>query len=342
MIRHALARYAAASLMLLASAAAVRAQDAAQFYKGKNVELYIGYTVGGGYDIYARLLARHLGRFIPGNPNIVPKNMEGAGSVRLANWLANVAPKDGTVIGTIGRGTAFDPVFGQKGAQFKGPDFTWIGSANDEDSVCATMKEAGVSTFENTLKNEVTMGALSFSDDTGQFTKVLANLFGAKFRIVTGYPGGNDVVLAMERGEVQGRCGWSWSSVKSLRPDWLRDKKIDIWLQLALSKHVDLPDVPLVMDLARTDEDRLAMKLIFARNTMGRPFLAPPGVPAQRTAVLRKAFMDTMRDKEFLADAEKAKLEITPVAGEALQDLVGELYRTPPAVAQKAASLLQN
>src|SRR5215472_14459632 len=315
--------------------AAARAQSPADFYKGKAVELYIGYSVGGGYDLYARTIARHLGKHIPGNPTVLPKNMEGAGSLRLANWLFRVAPKDGSVIGTIGRGTGFDPILGQQGAQFDGTKFTWIGSANNEVSVCVAWNAtSGITKFDDLLTKEITVGGTSMSADTDQFPKVIDGVFGAKMKIVSGYPGGNDVVLAMERGEVQGRCGWSWSSVVSTHKAWIDDHKMTVLVQLALRKHSDLPDVPLIMDLAKSPEQKQILRLIFARQTMGRPYLAPPGIPADRAEALRKAFMDTMNDKDFLADAEKAKLEITPVDGNDLQNLVTEVYQTPPEIAK--------
>ena len=329
------------AVFAICGVAVVRAQTPAEFYKGKTVEIYVGYSVGGGYDLYARLLARHMGKHIPGNPTIVAKNMEGAASLRLANWLYQVAPKDGTVFGTIGRGTAFDPILGLKGAQFDGTKFTWIGSANDEVSVCVAWQGNGVKTFEDLRSKELTVGGTGVSADTDQFPRIINGVLGTKMRIVSGYPGGNDVVLAMERGEVSGRCGWSWSSVKSTHKSWIDDKKMIVLVQLSLNTHADLANVPVVQDLATTDEQRQILKLIFARQTMGRPFLAPPGVPADRAAALRKAFMDTMADKDFLADAEKAQLEITPVDGEKVQALVQEIYQTPPAVAKQAAALLQ-
>jgi len=316
------------------------AQGPAEFYRGKNVEIYIGYSVGGGYDLYARMLARHIGKHIPGNPTVVAKNMEGAASLRLANWLARAAAKDGTVFGTIGRGTAFDPLLGQKGAQFTGTDFNWIGSANDEVSICVAWGTSNVSRFEDLLTKELTIGGTGASDDTVQFAKVLNNVLGTRLKIVTGYPGGNDITLAMERREVDGRCGWSWTSVKANHPTWVAEKKIHVLVQLALGKHPDLPNVPLITDLATTAEQAQVLKLIFARQVMGRPFLAPPDVPKDRVAALRQAFMDTMNDKDFRADADRTRLEITPVPGEALQALVQELYRTPAAVAHKAAAAL--
>jgi tripartite-type tricarboxylate transporter receptor subunit TctC len=326
--------------LLLALSMPSHAQSPAEFYKGKNVELYIGYSVGGGYDLYARMLARHMGKHMPGNPTIIPKNMEGAGSLRLANWLYNVGAKDGTVFGMIGRGTGFDPLLGHKGAQFDATRFAWIGSANNEVSVCVAWHTSEIRNFDDLLKKELTVGGTGAAADTDQFPRIINGMLGTKMKIVTGYPGGNDVGLAMERGEVNGRCGWSWSSVKSTHPTWLRDKKINILVQLALEKHPDLPDVPLVTDLAKTDEQRQVLKLIFARQVMGRPFLAPPGIPQDRVEALRKAFMDALSDKDLLAEADKAQLEINPVAGDRIQDLVKEVYQTPKEVAGKAAVLL--
>ena len=317
------------------------AQDVAASFKGKTVEIYTGYTVGGGYDLYTRLLARHIGKHLPGNPTVVPKNMEGAASVRLANWLYSVAPKDGTAFGTIGRGTALDPLLGQPGAQFDGTKFNWIGSSNDEVSVCVAWHTVGITTFDDLLRRELLIGGTGPGDDTVQFGKVLAGVLGAKLKIIAGYPGGNDAVLAMERGELQGRCGWSYSSVKAAHPDWLAQKKIVILVQFALAKHPELADVPLVIDLAKTEDERKLLKFVFARQVMGRPYLAPPGVPPATVAVLRGAFMATMADKEFLADAERSKLEITPVPGERIQELVAELYKTPPELTKRLAEMLK-
>ena len=323
-------------MLALMPVAIVAAQTSADFYKGRNIEMYIGYSVGGAYDLYARVIARHMGKHIPGNPTVVPKNMEGAGSLRLANWLYRVAPKDGTAIGTIGRGIAFDPLLIGKGDQFDAAKFNWLGSANNEVSVCVALQASGITKFEDLYTKELTVGGTGTSADTDQFPRVLNNVLGTKFKIVAGYPGGNDVVLAMERGEVKGRCGWSWSSVKSTHKSWIDDKKMVVLVQLSLNKHPELPDVPLVIDLAKTDEQRQILKLIFARQVMGRPYLAPPDMPADRVAALRKAFMDTMTDKDFLADADKAQLEINPVSGDEVEKLVKEVYATPADIIAKA------
>jgi len=307
----------------------------------KPVELYIGYSVGGGYDVYARLVARHMGRHLPGNPVIVPKNMEGAGSLRLANWLYKAAARDGSVIGTIGRGIAFDPLLGGQGAQFSATQFAWLGSANDEVSVCVAWGRAKVARFEDAFSKELIVGGTGATADTDLFPRVINNVLGTKFRVVTGYPGGNDITLAMQRGEVDGRCGWSWSSIKTNHPHWVKDGTINLLVQLSLDKHADLPQVPLIMDFIKSEEQKAILRLVFARQVMGRPFLAPPGVPAERVAALRKAFMATLQDPQFLAEAEKLKLEITPVSGEAVQDLVAEIYRTPGEVLKKAAAASQ-
>ncbi len=335
-----LARAAFVAVCLCVLASTAYAQNPADFYKGRNVELYIGYSAGGGYDLYARLVARHLGKHIPGNPTIVPKNMQGAGSLRLANWLANAAPRDGSVIGTIGRGVAFDPLLGFPGAQFKGTDFSWIGSANHEVSICVSSDKSKVTKIQDLLTTEMVTGGTGASDDTVQFPRILNAVLGTKMKIVSGYPGGNDVVLALERGEVEGRCGWSWSTVMATHADWIKQKKLHILVQLALQKHPDLPDVPLITELAQSREQEQLLKLIFARQAVGRPYLAPPGIPKDRLALLRQAFTETMTDKDFLADAERSKVEIVPVDGAHVEQLMKEVYETPEPIVKKAAAIL--
>ena len=294
----------------MAPVSTARAQSVAEFYRGKSIELDISSSVGGGYDAYARLLARHLGRFIPGNPAVVPKNMEGAGGLRLANFLYNAAPRDGTTFATIYRGTVFDPLLGGKGAQFDATKFTFIGSANNEVSVCVAWHGTGIARFEDALTKELVVGASGPSADSYQFPKIVNGVLGTKFKIVVGYPGGNDIDLAMERREVQGRCSWSWTSLKATRRSWVAEKKINLLFQMGLSKHPDLPEIPLIIDLANSVEDRAVLELIFARQVMAWPYLAPPGIPKDRAEALRRAFMDTMSDKDFLAEAERSALEI--------------------------------
>src|SRR5436190_1063859 len=290
-------------LAALVFASAVHGQSA------KPAELYIGYSVGGGYDIYARLIARHMGRHLPGSAVIAPKNMPGAGSLTLANWLYGAAPRDGSVFGTIGRGIAFDPLLGTQGTKFTATELGWLGSANDEVSVCAAWGKTGISKFEDLYARQVFIGGTGAGADTDLFPKAMNNILGTKMKLVTGYPGGNDITLAMQRGEVEARCGWSWSSIKSGHMNWVKDGTIKLLVQLSLDKHADLPNVPLIMDFVKTPEQRAVLKLVFARQVMGRPFLAPPGLPPERLAALRRAFMATMTEPAFLAEAEKMKLE---------------------------------
>jgi tripartite-type tricarboxylate transporter receptor subunit TctC len=329
----------ALSIAVLSGAAA--AQSPGDFFKDKTLSLYIGYSVGGAYDLYARLLARHLAKHLPHNPTIVPRNMEGAGSLRLANWLYGAAPRDGTAIATISRGAPFDKLLARPGIEFEASEFSWIGSANDEVSACVAWHTSGIAAFTDLMQKELIVGAAGAGSDDDQFPRVINGVLGTKMRVVSGYPGGNDVVLAMERGEVNGRCGWSWSSVKSTHPAWLAAGKINILAQLGLSRHPDLPDIPLVQDFAKTDEQRRILKLIFVRQALGRPFLGPPGIPPERLAILRQGFNETMRDPEFLADAEKLKLEVRPLSGEQAEGVVRQIYQdTSPAIAQRAAALL--
>ena len=333
---------ALAAALLALSPAGGRAQTAADFYRGRSIDLYIGYSAGGGYDVYARALARHMGRFIPGSPAIVPKNMPGAGSLVLDNWLYNVAPRDGSAFGTIARGVAFDPLFGSTRAQFDAAKFAWIGSMNEEVSVCAAWHTTGVTRLEDVMQREFTVGGSGPAADTDVFPKVLNGTIGTRFKIITGYPGGNDIDLAMERGEVMGRCGWSWSSVVATHKSWLDESKISILVQLSLRTHPDLPNVPLVMSFARTDEQKQIFRLTFARQPMGRPFLAPPGIPPDRLSALRDAFMTTMTYPTFMAEAGKMQLEINPVAGDAVQEIVREVYQTPQAVVRQVADMVNH
>lgn len=333
-------KYALAAAAALAMTSTARADSVADFYKGKTVELYIGYSVGGGYDTYARLLARHIGKHIPGNPTIVPQNMPGAGSLKLANWLYEAAPQDGTVFATIARAAPFDPLFGNDKAKFKADKFNYIGSANNEVSICAAMSDTGIKTVDDLKTKELIVGGTGDTADTVQFPKIMNAVLGTKMKIINGYPGGKDVVLAMERGEVQGRCGWSWSSVKSKNMDWVKDSKMNVVIQLSTAKHPELPDVPLVMDLAKSDDDKRLLNLIFARQELGRPYVAPPNVPAERVEALRAAFMAAMKDPEFLKEAAEADLEITPVSGGKVQGLVSDAYNTNPAVVKRIQDIL--
>jgi len=331
----------AATLIVALSLFPARAQTASDFYRGKTISLYVSSTVGSAYDLYARLLSRHMGRHIPGSPRIVVLNMEGAGGLRLTNFLYNGAPKDGTAIGTINRGAPFEPLLGiAEAARFDAGKFTWIGSASDDVSVCVAWKGTGITRFDQLFAREFTVGGTGGTADSYQFPKAIGGILGAKIKMVSGYLA-SDIELAMERGEVEGRCGWSWSNIASTRKTWVDDGSIKVLVQLALRKHPDLPDVPLVMDFATTEEQRQILRLIFVRGALGAPFLAPPGISTERAALLRRAFDATMVDPAFLAEARRSNLEIAPVSGVELERLIAEVYRTPADVVAKAKAVIR-
>jgi tripartite-type tricarboxylate transporter receptor subunit TctC len=343
-IRRSLTVFSLTALAAAFVACPASAQDdaVADFYDGQVVEMYIGFSVGGGYDTYGRIVARHIGKYIPGNPTVVPVNMEGAGSLKLANWLYNAAPKDGLSMGVISRGVPFEPLIGNReAARFDASKFTWIGSTTDEVSVCAAYTRTGIDQFEDLYSQELIVGGTGSGADADVFPKIIEGVLGAQFRLVSGYPGGNDIEFAMERGEVDGRCGWSWSSIVATKQRLLDEGTIQILLQLALRKHPDLPDVPLVMDLAKTDEEREILQLIFVRCVLGRPFLAPPGIPPERAAALRAAFDATMKDPDFLREAATMRLEITPISGNEVQELVAEVFQTPNEIVERTRALLR-
>jgi tripartite-type tricarboxylate transporter receptor subunit TctC len=318
---------------------AAQAQTPAEFYKGKQVSLYIGFSAGGGYDLYARTLARHMGKHIPGNPQVVPKNMDGAGSLRASNFIYEAAPRDGTAFGASGRATPMSPLFGQSAAQFDARKYTWLGSANDEVSLCIASQASCITKFDDLRKSEKSFGSTGPTEEGVQVVKTTNALLGTKIKIIIGYPGSNEINMSMERCEIDGRCAISWSSIKSTMQPLVDQKKITILSQVAFAKHPELPDVPLLSDFATTDEARQILKFLVARQVMGRPYFAPPDLPSDRAAALRMAFMDTLQDPEFLADADKLKLEITPVPARRIEELLTELYKTPPEIVQKAAAL---
>lgn len=317
------------------------ADEVENFYKGRTVTINIGYSAGGGYDIYARVLARHLGDHIPGKPTVIPQNMPGAGSLKAVNYLYNIAPKDGTVLATFARGLAMQPLFDKQGIEFDAQKLNWIGSITNEVSVCAFRTDSGIATWQDMLTKSYTVGGTGSGSDTDVFPNALRNMFHMNMKLATGYPGGEDVVLALERGEVSGRCGWSWSSLMSRNRSMYEEKKIFVPVQLSLQKHPDLPDVPLVMDLTADPKLAAALKLIFGRQSVARPYAAPPGVPEARILALRAAFDATMKDAEFLAEAKKTDLEVQPVAGAEVQQLVAELYRAPPEVVKIATDAVK-
>jgi tripartite-type tricarboxylate transporter receptor subunit TctC len=331
----------AAICAALPVASPMPAGAADSFYTGKTVRILVGFATGGGYDLYARTLGRFFGRHLPGEPTVVVQNMPGAGSLKVVNYLFNAAPRDGTVMATFARGVVYEPLFGHpEGAQFDAPKFNWIGSIANEVSVCAFNASRGIATWQDMAAKKMVIGASGTGADSDVFPTVLRNLFGLPIRIVTGYPGGADLVLAMERGEIDGRCGWSWTSLLARNRDMLSDKRITVPLQIALERHEDLPDVPTIMELPADPRRAAALKLIVSRQAVARPFAAPPGVPQDRVAALRAAFDATMTDPDFLAEMRALALEVRPVTGAAVQSLMVDIHASPPDVLALAREIL--
>jgi tripartite-type tricarboxylate transporter receptor subunit TctC len=263
--------------------------------------------------------------------------MPGAGSVAAANYLYTVAPKDGTAFGTFSRGIPMEPLIGTANARYEAGKFTWIGSASNELSVCALSPKSGVRTFEDALSNPFAVAGEGPGSDPDTYAKLVQNLFGAKLKLVTGYPGGNEMTLAVERGEVDGRCGWSWGSIKATRPDWTSGSgKLNVLLQMAIDRSPDLPEVPTIYEKAADQRQRDIVKLIVSRQILARPFAAPPGIPDDRKQALRQAFDATMKDPDFLKEAQAMGLEINPVSGPEIEKLIAELYATPKDVVEQA------
>jgi tripartite-type tricarboxylate transporter receptor subunit TctC len=323
--------------LLASCAGAARADAVSDFYKGKTVTVIVGYSAGGGYDLYARALARHMGRHIPGQPTLVVNNMPGAGSVAAANYIYGVAAKDGTVFGTFSRGIPMEPLIGTANTRYEANKFTWIGSISNELSVCALSAKSAVKTFDDALTKPFAVAGEASGSDPDTYAKLFRNMFGAKLKLVTGYPGGNDMTLAVERGEVDGRCGWSWGSIKATRPEWLSgENKLSVLLQLALERSPELPDVPTAYEKAANQQQRDVVKLIVSRQIVARPFAAPPGIPDDRKQALRNAFDATMKDPEFLKEAKAMALEVDPVGGAEVDKLIAELYAAPKEVIEQA------
>lgn len=317
-------------IWMMQTACPAYADAVEDFYKGKIVTVLIGAPPGGSYDVTGRVIAKHMGKYIPGNPLMIPQNMPGAGQLLVTNHIYNNAVKDGSVFGIFARGMALEPLIGNDNAKFDGSKFTWIGSTTDEVSLCVTYGNSPVKNWNDALAKEFTVGGNGPGSDPDVFSNVLKSVFGSKNRLVTGYTGSGEIALAMERGELDGRCGWSWSSIKAEKSQWLKDGKLNLLVQLTLSEGApELKDVPLVTAFAKDDRQRQLLKLIFSRQQMGRPFAAPPGIPEDRKQALRKAFDLTVADPEFLAEAQQRGLEIRPVSGLAIEKLVNEMYQTP-------------
>ena len=329
-----------ALIAAFAGAAPATADPIADFYRGKKIDLIIGYSSGGTYDLYARLVGRHIGNHIPGNPQVVARNMPGAGSRTAAAWVANIAPKDGTVLGATEQSLAVAQAMGDKQLTTDVTKFIYIGNPNSENNTTATWHAAGIRSIEDAKKKEVTVGATGGSTSS-QYPRVMNALIGTKFKVILGYPGGNDINIAMERREVDGRGSNSWASWKSTRADWVRDNKIDILVQIGLTKAPDLPNVPLMMDLATNDADRAIMRLFSVSGAIGRPLYTTPGVPEPRVTALRAAFMATVKDPKFLDDAKNGNFDVEPVSGEDLQKLVKDVVATPSQITERAKKIIE-
>ena len=326
----------------MATALATIASADDNFYSGKTIQVLVGFTAGGGFDLYARTLARYMGRHIPGNPTLVVQNMPGGGSLRAANYLYNAAPTDGTAIAEFAPGVVVAPLLGAgEGTYFDAPKFTWLGSISQDTSICAFNKSAGISSWQDMQTKPSTVGASGGGAESDVFPNVLHRLFNLPLRIVDGYPGSNEIILAMQRHEVDGRCGWSWASLVSRNASLLDNKEIDITLQIGLKKDELLQDIPLIMDLTDDPLRKAALKLIISRQTIARPFAAPPGIREDRAQLLRQAFDATMKDPVFLDEAKNLNLDIDPIGGADVQALLKEIYASPRDVVDLASQLTQ-
>lgn len=337
-MRHSLV---AMSLALATAAAAqgAAAQPAAEFYHGRNMELLVGSGAGGGYDLYARLLARRMGEHIPGKPTLIVKNMVGGGGIRAANLMYNVSPRDGSTIATVSNAMITAPLIGSEATQFDPSKFTWIGSMSSEDSVCVAWHTAAAKTWSDLQGKKLIVGTAAPGTTTYTYPTLLRNMFGAQFELVTGYPDASQVALALERGEVEGICQ-TYSSLQAQRPQWLAEKRVNVIVALGLQRIPELPDTPSVMEIAKSDEQSQMLKVIMAPNFAGRPFFAPPEIPADRKLALRQAFDAVVKESVLIEDAKKQRLEIAPASGQAVEDLVKSVYATPPAMIEKVKQVV--
>jgi tripartite-type tricarboxylate transporter receptor subunit TctC len=337
-----LKRLISATLALAAPAffQAAAANPVEDFYRGKNLEMVVPTSPGGDYDIRGRLVARNLGRFIPGNPNIVARNMPGGLGVAAANYLARVAPRDGTVLHAIFQNMPVLQAIGAQGVEFDVRRFGWIGNTTNSPNVINSWHTTGIKTIQDVMTRELVVGAPGAASTSYIYPAALNALVGTKFKIVAGYPGGNDVNLAMEKGEVGGRGSNSWASWKSGHPHWLAEKKVTILVQIGLQRAPDLPDVPLMHELAKTEEDRQVLTFLSADMGIARAFATTPGAPPERVAALRKAFADMLRDPAFIEETTKIQMEISPSTGEEAQRVAASMLDMPANVIAKAKRLI--
>lgn len=331
----------AASLAIFFAAAPARAQSAEDFYRGKTITMLVASGVGGGYDAYARTFARYATKHIPGNPTIIAKNMPAAAGLAAASNLYNNADRDGLTIAALTNVVALDPLFGNPGARFDAQKFGWIGSIGKLQNVCATWHTSPVKTIEDARKRDVIVAGAGASSNTAVVPKIVNELLGTRFKVVSGYDPTGGLTLAVESGEAEGICGLSWSTMKASRPEWISGKKLNVIVQVAMEKLPELPDVPSALELIADPAKRKVLELILIRQEMGRPLATSPGVPADRLAALRKGFEATMKDPDFLAEAEKVQLEIEPLSGARIEALLKSAYEATPAIVAQAAALVE-
>jgi tripartite-type tricarboxylate transporter receptor subunit TctC len=328
----------------LASAQAA-GDDLAAFYKSRPITIVVGTSAGGGYDLYARLVARYLGKYVPGNPTVVVNNMPGAASIVATQYLYNVAPKDGTFIGAIYPGAIMEPLLGDAGrVRFDVQKLNYIGSANSELYVCAARTDTGVKTFDDFLSKDITVGASASGGSTRDFPNLLKQVLGAHLKIISGYPGSNEISLAIDKNEVQGVCGIGWSSVASSRPQWIDGPETRVIAQegLSSSPELDKRGVAMAIASAKTDEQKQVMNLFYAPLRFGRPFVMGPDVPPERVKALAAAFAQAMQDPQLVADAKKMKIEVNAIGGDDVKRLVDQLYATPANVVSKAREIISS
>lgn len=325
--------------MLLAGLGApAHSDDVESFYKGRSMSMIIGFGVGGGYDLYGRLVSRYMGKYLPGNPAIIPENMAGAGSLRAVDYLYSVAPKDGSVIGTFSRTLPLAPLL--SGAKFDSRKFTWLGSVAQDTIVCFTARSSPIKTWQDFLAKPSSLGGEGAGAEPDIYVRFMKNVFAAKVKLVSGYRGTNDIFLAMERGELDGACGISYGTIVSVHPDYIRDNKINVFVQIGLHRHPDLPDVPTLDDVAQNPDQKRLIRLIVTSLAMSRPFAAPPNIPADRKAALVSAFERTTQDPQFKADAQRIKLDVDFVPATVIDKLLADAYAMPKALITRTADAI--
>ncbi len=334
-------RIAAATFLAAASGVLpAAAETTAEFFKGKTITINIGVPAGGDYDVRGRLLARHMDRHIPGAPAIVARNMPGAGGVVSANWLSALAPRDGTALLMVMQNMPLAQALQMEGVKFKSEEYNWIGNMTDSPNLLSVMSTSRVKTVEDARRMEATIASAGPGSGSYSYTAAANLIGGTKFRIVTGYAGGSHMNLAMERGEVDGRGSNAWSAWKSTKPDWIAEKKLVHLIQIALKRHPDLPDVPLLLELASNDLDRKVVRLLSADTAISKALATSPGVPPDRVEALRRAYDATMKDPKFLEEADKRGVDVNPVSGEEVQKIVTEIVETEPEVRRRAGNIV--